>query len=109
MLTQSTCGARCPTVFTRPGAGERRECHVSDGSHRVALARLCRLAPRALEPPRAAGARRPDRRGPVPRAVLARGIRLLHPPGRDLLRAQARRSVALDPAPEHAAPLDDLP
>src|SRR3989442_2495187 len=102
MLTQSTCGARCPTVFTRPGAGERRECHVSDGSHRVALARLCRLAPRALEPPRAAGARRPDRPGPVPRGLLPPGIRPLHSPGRGLPRAPTRPALALDPPPGHA-------
>src|SRR5256885_6488931 len=46
-------------------------------------------------PPRAAADRRARRREPVPRALLAGGVRLLRPARRDLLRAQARRAVAL--------------
>src|SRR5207247_9250830 len=96
-----------PPLVEAPRAVSGRG-RVPDRTDRAPLARLRRDAPRPLEPPRAAANRRAHRRGPVPRALLAGGVRLLRPARADLLRAQARGTVALARGAWHGAPLGDL-
>src|SRR5947208_8584392 len=99
--------ARGPPLVEAPRPVSRRG-RVPDRADQPPLARVWRVGPRPLEPPRAAADRRARRREPVPRALLAGGVRLLRPARRDLLRAQARRAVALARAAWRGAPLGDV-
>src|SRR5207249_6473715 len=107
ILALSLLASPRPPLVEAPRAVSGR-CRVPDRTDRAPLARVCRVAPRPLEPPRAAADRRARRRERVPRALLAGGVRLLRPARRDLLRAQARRAVALARAACRGAPLADV-